>query len=49
MPYVQLGYHVINHGDFRSEESNNTNVMRITYDNNPCGILIVGRFSTLFL
>ena len=42
-------YHAGNHGDLKSEDSNNTTVMRITYENYPCGILIVGRSSTSFL
>ena len=42
-------YHAGNHGDLKSEDSNNTIMMRITYDNYPCGILIVGRSSTSFL
>ena len=42
-------YHAGNHGDLKSEDSNNTTVMRITYDDYPCGILIVGRSSTSFL
>ena len=35
-------YHAGNHGDIKLEDSNNTTVMRITYDNYPCGILTVG-------
>ena len=42
-------YHVGNHGDLKSKDSNNSTVMRITYDDYPCGILTVGRSSTSFL
>ena len=33
-----ITYHVGNYGDLKSKDSNNTTMMRITYDNYPCGI-----------
>ena len=39
-------YNAGNHGNFKSEDLNNTTMMRIIYDNYPCGILTVGRTST---
>ena len=42
-------YHVGLYDDLRSEDYNNTIAMRITYDNYPCSVLIVGQFSTSYI
>ena len=47
--YQNIKNYVEIHGDFKVKGLNKITVMRITYDNNLCSILMEGQSSTLFL